>query len=354
MLSRNTYLEVYLNKIENNVKEIIRKNSNYEYFFGVVKADSYGLSDEKTVSSIIKGGCNYLAVATFEEAMHIRKNFKEIPILCLGIIPKEYLEECIENNITITVNSLEYVKEIEDLLNEKLKVHIKLNTGMNRLGISSKEELRKVYKILVDKNVNVEGIYSHIYDAGNKERYEKQIAKYEELIGEVDLEKIKIRHISASEALVNYEKPEFINGCRLGIIMYGFTDCKNLKLESTFKLKSEVIQINELEKGETVGYGGMYTAKEKTKIAVIPIGYEDGIIRKNTGRDVFINNKRYPIVGNVCMDMMFIKIDNDVKVHDVVEVLKDNEHVNEVANHLETISYEVMCSIGKRVPRINK
>ena len=136
--------------------------------------------------------------------------------------------------------------------------------------------------------------------------------------------------------------------------MYGFTDCKNLKLESTFKLKSEVIQINELEKGETVGYGGMYTAKEKTKIAVIPIGYEDGIIRKNTGRDVFINNKRYPIVGNVCMDMMFIKIDNDVKVHDVVEVLKDNEHVNEVANHLETISYEVMCSIGKRVPRINK
>ena len=136
--------------------------------------------------------------------------------------------------------------------------------------------------------------------------------------------------------------------------MYGFTNCDKLELESTFKLKSEIIQINKLETGDTVGYGGIYTAKGKEKIAVIPIGYEDGIIRKNTGRDVYINNKRYPIVGNVCMDMMFVKVDDDVKVHDTVEVLKDIEHVEEVSKHLETISYEVMCSIGKRVPRIYK
>ena len=133
--------------------------------------------------------------------------------------------------------------------------------------------------------------------------------------------------------------------------MYGFTNIKELSLESTFKLKSEVIQINELLEGETLGYGGMYMAKEKTKIAVVPLGYEAGIIRKNTGRDVFINNKRYPIIGNVCMDMLFVKIDDSVKLHDAVEVLKDIEHVEEVAKHLDTIGYEVMCSIGKRVPR---
>lgn len=354
MLSRNTYMEIYLNKIENNVRKIIEKNNNYEYYFGVVKANCYGTGDIETVKSIIAGGCNYLAVATYEEAIHTRKNFNEIPILCLGIIPKEYLEESIKNNITITINSLEYLNEVIDVLNENVKAHIKLNTGMNRLGISNKEELKKVYDILENKKVNIEGIYSHIYDACNEERYNKQINKYYELIKMIDFEKIKIRHISASEAIVNYEKPEFINGCRLGIIMYGFTNCKELNLESTFKLKSEVIQINQLEEGETVGYGGMYTATEKTKIAVVPIGYADGIIRKNTGRDVFINNKRYPIVGNVCMDMMFIKVDDSVKVHDTVEVLKDNEHIEEVAKHLETISYEVMCSIGKRVPRINK
>lgn len=354
MLSRNTYIEVYSNKIENNVRKIVKNYNDYKYYFGVVKADSYGLSVENTVNSIISGGCNYLAVATFEEALKIREKYKEISILCLGIIPKEYLNECIENNITITINSIHYLNEIHDLLSEKLKVHIKLNTGMNRLGIKNKEELKKVFRILDDKKVNIEGIYSHIYDVGNENRYKEQIKNYEEFINQIDVTKIKIKHISASDALTNYEKPEFINGCRLGIIMYGFTNNKELNLESTFKLKSEVIQINELEKGEKLGYGGMYIAKEKTKIAVVPIGYEDGIIRKNTGREVFINNKRYPIVGNVCMDMMFVKIDDDVKLHDTVEILKDNEHVEETAKHLETISYEVMCSIGKRVPRIIK
>lgn len=139
-----------------------------------------------------------------------------------------------------------------------------------------------------------------------------------------------------------------------GIIIYGFVNYKELNLESIFKVKSEVIQINELEKGEVLGYGGTYIAREKEKIAVIPIGYADGIIRKNKGRDVFINEKRYPIVGNVCMDMLFVKVDDKVKIHDIVEILKDNEHVEEVAKHLETISHEIMCSIGKRVPRIYK
>lgn len=354
MLSRNTYMEIYPNKLECNLKKIINKYNNYDYYFGVIKADCYGTGNVENVKSILSGGCNYLAVATYEEAIHIRKNFKEIPILCLGIIPKEYLEESIKNNITITLNSLEYLNEVIDVLNKNVKVHIKLNTGMNRLGISNKDELKKVYEILENKKINIEGIYSHIYDAENEERYNKQINKYYELIKKIDFEKIKIRHISASEALVNYEKPNFINGCRLGIIMYGFTNCKEINLESTFKLKSEVIQIHQLETGETLGYGGMYTATKKTKIAVVSIGYADGIIRKNKGRDVFINNKRYQIVGNICMDMMFIKVDDDVKVHDIVEVLRDNEHVEEVAKYLDTISYEVMCSIGKRVPRINK
>ena len=353
MLSRNTYMEVDLDKIKSNVKKIKNKYNDYEYYFGVVKADCYGLGYAKTVKSIIEGGVNYLAVATYEEAIIVRNEFKEIPILCLGIIPKEYLEESIKNNITITINSLEYLNEIKSELNENVKVHIKLNTGMNRLGISNEEELKEVYEILENSKINIEGIYSHIYDACNEERYQKQIEKFQELIKEIDIEKIKIRHIAASETIVNYEKPSYINGCRFGIIMYGFTK-ENLNLESTFKLKSEVIQINTLEEGETVGYGGMYTAIEKTKIAVVPIGYADGIIRRNTGRDVFINDRRYKIVGNICMDMMFIKVDDEVKVHDTVEILKDINHVEETAKHLDTIEYEVMCSILKRVSRIYK
>ena len=223
---------------------------------------------------------------------------------------------------------------------------------MNRLGISNEDELKEVVKILKDNNIEIEGIYTHIYNASNKKHYEEQVEKFKKITGKIDIKKIKIVHISASEATMNYPKLNFTNGCRLGIVMYGFYGPKDLNLKSTFVLKSEVIQINEVKKGETVGYNGTHTAEKNEKIAVVAIGYADGVIRKNKGRFVYINDKKYEIVGNVCMDMMFVKVDDTVKVHDMVYVLKDNEHIEEVANYLETIPYEVICLIGKRVNRI--
>lgn len=351
---RNTYVEINLKNIENNVKKIIKKYSDYKYYFGVVKADSYGHDDLKTVKAIIDGGCNYLCVATLDEAIEIRKELKEIPILCLGVINKDYIEICEKENVTITINSLEYMKELEKINVTNLKAHLKINTGMNRLGIKEKEELKEVYEIAKNKNIEIEGIYTHIYEASNKEKYEKQIRNFENITQEIPLNEIKIIHTSASEAMANYNKPENVNGCRLGIIIYGFTNKKELELQSTFKLKSEIIQINNLKPGDTVGYNGTYTAKGNERIAVVPIGYADGIIRKNTGRTVFIKGQEYKIVGNVCMDMLFVKVDESVKVYDEVEILKDIEHIENVSKHLETIPYEVLCSIGKRVPRVYK
>ena len=351
-LPRNTYVEINLTNIKENVRKIINKYKEYDYYFGVVKADSYGHDGLESVKAIIEGGCNYLAVATLEEALIIRKEIKDIPILCLGVIPCEYIDICIKNNITISITSLEYAKELLNINCKNLKVHIKLNTGMNRLGISNSKEIEEVNNILKEKQIQLEGIYSHIYNANNIEDYEEQLDKFKELIKDIDISKIKIIHISASEALVNYQKTEFINGCRLGIIMYGFTKNKELNLKSTFSLYSEIIQINTINKGDVVGYNGIYQAKaDNEKIAVVPIGYADGIIRKNTGRTVFINDKEYNIVGNICMDMLFVKIDNTVKVHDKVVILKDIKHIEQVAQYLETIPYEVLCSIGKRVPR---
>ena len=133
-----------------------------------------------------------------------------------------------------------------------------------------------------------------------------------------------------------------------------FKEIKNLKWSQIVKLISEVVQIHNLKKGEVVGYNGIFKAEEDTKIGVIPVGYADGIIRKNTGRYVYINNKKYKIVGNVCMDMLFVEIDEEVHLYDKVEVLKDNKHIKETANHLETIPYEILCQIGGRVPRIYK
>ncbi len=346
---RQTYMEVYLDNIKNNVSKIINKYNNYEYYFGVVKADCYGHGME-AVKAIVQGGCNYLAVAILEEAVKIRQLGITTPILCLGYIDPKYVDVCIQNNVTITITSLTYAKELIKYDIKNLKCHIKINTGMNRLGMNNPDDVIETINILKNKT-DIEGIYTHIYEADNEINTNIQFNKFENIVKKSNYN-FKIIHAQASDALTNYDKLDFINGCRLGIIMYGFNN--KIPLESTFKLKSQVIQIHEIKDNTTVGYNGLYEAKEGDRIAVIAIGYDDGVIRKNTGRNIYINNIAYPIVGNICMDMMFVKVDDKVNLYDEVEIIKDVEHTNEIATYLETIPYEVMCSIGKRIPRIYK
>lgn len=346
---RNTYVEINLNNIKYNVKKLIERYNEYKYYFGVVKADCYGHDDNKVVKTIIDAGCNYLVVATLDEALEIRKEFNEIPILCLGIINPKYIDICILNNITITVNNYEYLKKI-NVTNKNLKVHIKVNTGMNRLGVNNKDEFNKMYNEIKNR-FQLEGIYTHIYNPCNKNDTLKQWEVFEMITSDINLEEVPIVHVGASEATEYYVKRSYANGCRLGISMYGLVDYDNIDFKPTFSLYSEVIQINDVT-DETVGYNGAYKVNGNEKIAVVATGYADGIIRKNTGRNVFINNKSYNIVGNICMDMLFVKVDDSVKVGDKVVIIKDIEHIKKIAKHLDTITYEVICSIGKRVPRI--
>lgn len=348
---RNTYVEVKLKNIEHNVKTLIKEYSNYKYYFGVAKADCYGHYGMETIEAIIRGGCNYIAVATLDEALEIRKSISNIPILCLGIIPIEYVEECIKHNITITISNHDYLDKLIQEQYNNLKIHIKINTGMNRLGVNNKEEFNSMYQIIKNSNFTLEGIYTHIYNSSDKNITEKQFEKFEEITSDINLEEIPIVHIGASDTTTKYPKLPYANGCRFGIAMYGFVENDELDLLPTFSLYSEVIQINNIE-NETVGYNGSYKANDKEKIAVIPIGYADGIIRKNTGRNVYINEKTYDIVGNICMDMLFVKVDDSVKVGEKVILIKDIEHIKQIAKHLETIPYEVLCSIGKRVTRV--
>ena len=344
-------MEVYLDNIKYNVEKIINKYHDYEYYFAVVKASCYGLGLEP-IKKMLEAGCNYLSVATLEEALEIRKLYKDIDILTFGIVDLKYLDLCIENNITITISNIEYLEELIKLKPTDVKVHLKLNTGMNRLGIKRQEEVDYAYNLLLNSNIYLEGIYTHIYDSSNYEHTTNQYKTFEFLTQNIDLNKIKIVHIDASTSLINYPKKEYCNGCRLGIIMYGLEDNSN-NLLSTYKLKSKIIQINEIE-NESVGYSAKYKTDKKELIGVVPIGYADGFIRKNTGGFVYINNNRYEIVGNICMDMLFVRIDEKVKVGDEVELIKDNNHINEIAKHLDTISYEISCLIGDRVPRIYK
>lgn len=346
-LYRNTYAKINLSNIYDNITTIKNKY-DYEYYIAVVKANCYG-HGLKAIEPMIKAGCNYLAVATLDEALNVRALYPNIPILCLGIIYKKDLEVCLQHNITITINSKEYFDSIKEL-NLPLKVHLKLNTGMNRLGLKITNDVNYIISAIEQTNYILEGIYTHIYNPNNEFDTHNQLDKFYDLCSNIDLTKIKIVHIAASDTLTKYPKQKFINGVRLGIIMYGFSDM--LELKSTFSLHSAIAQINPVNNEEKVGYNGDYKPQDNELIGVVQIGYADGIIRAYKGNTVFINNKEYTIVGNICMDMLFIKIDNDAKTYDEVILLKDNVHIMQTAKHLHTIPYEVLCTISNRVPRI--
>lgn len=343
---RNTYANINLKNIKYNVNKIITKYDNYNYYIGVVKADSYGHNGYEVVKAIIEGGCNYLAVSSLDEAITVRKNF-DIPILCLGIINPIYMDICEKNNIDITVDNIDYLNQIK---NYKLNIHLKIDTGMNRLGIKEKFELNNILGEVNNSNLKIKGIYTHIYEANNKENTKIQIDKFKEITSDINLNDIDIVHIAQSDTLINYPKIDFCNGCRLGIIMYGLTN-DNLDLKSTVELVSEIIEIKQIKKGETVSYNGTYKALKDELIGIVPIGYADGVNRHLKGSYIYINNKEYEIIGNICMDMLMLKIDDSVKLYDKVYVYKDINHIKKLSNYLSTIPYELICNISKRVER---
>lgn len=344
----NTYVNINYTEITNNIKKIINEFNNYDYYFGVVKANCYGHDLSKSLDSILAGGCNYLAVANIDEAIAVRKLNSTIPILCLGFVHKDLFIKCYTYNISISINSLDYAKEISEF-GKSLTVHLKVNTGMNRYGISSFESVLKCIELL--STCNIEGIFSHIYDSSSAQLTSTQINFFENLLSKFDENRFRIRHIQSSSSLAHMYHSNRFNAVRLGIIMYGFTNY-NLNLSSTFNLVSTIVQLQHLDVHDTLGYNSSYRALERETIAIVPVGYADGVIRKNTGRFVYINDKKFQIVGNICMDVLFVKVDKTVSLHDKVHVLRDNSHILEVADYLDTIPYEIISTIGPRVPRL--
>ena len=376
---RKTYVKINNKALTNNIKEIISKYNNYKYYFGVVKGNAYGHGDY-IVNDLIKGGINYLAVSSLEEAISIRKYNKEIPILCLEPISIEYIKDILDNDVTITIESIDYVKElINKKLDKQLKVHIKLDTGMSRLGFTNKEELNDSINLLKDnKNILLEGIYTHIATSGiNDIYYDKQISTFNYLTKDINLKEIPIIHIGRSMTLVNHSKLDFVNGIRLGICMYGFNNSikeptglrkfkrdrllkklnisettltNDLNLKTAFSLYTEVMSIRNVKKGSFVGYGANYIANEDIIVATLPIGYVDGM--NKLMKYVSINNKKYEIIGDICMDMTMIKIDDTIKLHDKVEIFGDNISIREVSRRLNTNAYHIVTGITTRVPRV--
>ena len=381
---RKTYAIIDEDKLKNNIKEIKAKYNNYKYYIGVVKNNAYN-HGIKIINSLIEGGVNYLAVSSLEEALDARKYNSEIPILCLEVIDLDYIYDCINNNVTITVESLEYLEKLNKIkLDFPIKIHLKLNTGMNRLGISEVKEVNKCVSIILEnKNLVLEGIYTHFATSGISDKYyDDQMKKFQELTKDIDLTSIPIVHLGRSLTLVNNDKPDFVNGIRLGIIMYGFSQSikedtslrgklraikrkklikkfnisktyltNDLNLKTAFSLYSNVMTIKKVKNKEFVGYGANFFADRDIKVAIIPIGYADGVTIKY--KNVFIKGKKCQIIAD-SMDMLMVKVDNNVKIGDKVEIFGENISIREASRNNGCNSYRLFNMITNRVPRIYK
>lgn len=375
---RPTYIRINGDNLESNVKNIIKNYPSYKYYFGVVKNNAYH-HGFYSVKYLINGGVNYLAVSSLEEALEIRKYNTEIPILILEPIKPEFIYDAINNNITITVSSMDQANDITMMsFKDKLKIHLKVDSGMNRLGFKDKTRLSRAYHVLrVMKNVEVEGIYTHFSTSGVQDRYYNEfLERFRKITSSIDLSEIKIVHADRSITLTTHDKIHEVNGVRLGIIMYGFDqkipegnffrklkrkflqkelDITNvhlsnkLKLKYAFNVSSEVIEFRRAVTGEAVGYGQSFKVNYPMYIATVPIGYADGVTKEFS--KVVVNGRICKIVAD-SMDMIMIASEKLFRVGDKVVIIGPDFTIRDISRRLGENAYHTLNRFSTRLAYI--
>lgn len=361
----NKYIEINKSVLKENVKEIIKHNQ-YQYYIGIVKADAYG-HGYGIVNTLIEAGINYLAVASLDEALKVRGENSDIPILILNPINLNDINVAIKNNFTLTISNKEDFEKLIHLNSKNIKVHIKLDTGLNRLGFNTKEDFEYVNnKINEENNIILEGLYTHLSSSlYPDEFYNIQINKFEELTKSIDLNDIPIIHIFKSNTTYYLDSLPFCNAVRLGVLMYGVLpdttniphqikeefDKRFININTSFKLISKVIEVKKVYKGDFIGYNKSYELKEDSVIGIVPIGYSDGIPMTNDKNYVVINDNKYKIIGSINMNVMTVLIDDSVKINDKVTIV-DNNSIYDYIKHNKIRAQIVFGALDSNLPKI--
>lgn len=369
---RPVWAEVDLKAIENNIKEIKRVAKDKE-IIAVVKADAYGHGALDVVPVLLKNGADRLAVAVITEAIELREAGINVPILILGYTPISFADDIINYDIEQTVFDLNYAKELSKAalrLGKKAKIHISLDTGMGRIGfIPNEESINAIEEISKLDGIEITGMFTHFStaDEADKNYTREQFEKYKWTVDQLEKRDINvgIKHVANSATIIDLEE-YYYDAIRPGIILYGYypsneVNKEKIKIRPALTLKSHVIHLKEVKEGTYISYGRKYVTKGIEKIATLPIGYADGYTRLLSGKvKVIINNKLVPVVGRICMDQCMVNVSelDSVKVGDEVILLGETENckynADNIAKEIDTISYEILCMIGKRVPRVYK
>lgn len=357
---RDTWAEIDLDAITHNVKQIKDLHPTKE-IFAVVKANGYGHGDAEVSKVAIEAGVSCLAVSGLDEALRLRNSGIEVPILVLGMTRLKDVPLAAENNISLTAHDEMWIEHLVSLpLTTPVKVHLKIDSGMHRLGLMTEEQVQKNFnRLKMAPMVEVEGVFTHMATAdSDKEYLGHQIETFKRLIANLDLSDVKYVHLENTATLLQKEF-DFDHGIRLGLGLYGINPDKEFipiefELKPALKLLSNLVQVKKIKKGDKVGYGATYEAQEDEWIGVVPIGYADGWTRSHQGRHVIVNGYECEIIGRVCMDQMMIRLPKQFPMGTEVTLIGDGMPVERVAAEVGTISYEILCLISDRVPRVYK
>lgn len=388
--TRPTWLEISLTAIEHNTRQIRQIIGPTCLLMSVVKANAYGHGAIQTSKAVLQAGADRLAVASLSEAIELRNNGIQTPILVLGYTPSYQAAEAVQSNVTLTVFDHDLAKALADVVahtDKLVPIHIKINTGMNRLGLLPKNALNFIREVSTLRNIQIEGIYTHFATADQFDQsfMHAQFEKFKALLKELELNDLRppIAH-AANSAATFFLPASHLQMVRTGIATYGLhPDAEEAKLPSGFRpalrWKAIVAQVAELQKGDSVSYGREFIAESPMKIAIIPVGYADGFPRKPYHwSHVSIHGQPAPIVGRVCMDQTIVDVthiklksskttsgkawNKTDKLPDAVcqgdEVILIDTHgemglsADEVGRQLHTINYDVISRILSRVPRI--
>jgi alanine racemase len=360
---RDTWVEVNLDAISHNVKSMKHHIGEDTEIIAVVKANGYGHGALKVAETALASGATMLAVAFLDEAIALRHSGIEAPILILGATRAADAQLAITYNITLTVFSLDWLNEAKQYIETgKLQLHVKLDTGMSRLGVRESEDLATIFNFVKESSeFTITGIFTHFATADEKDLhyFHAQYEKFQELLRAVSHQGLLV-HCGNSATGLRFPG-KLYNAVRLGISMYGLSPSAEIKnelpfiLEEAFSLHAKLVHVKRIPKGTKVSYGATYEAEEDEWIGTIPIGYADGWIRSLRDSDVLIEGRHAPLVGRICMDQCMVRLPYEIPVGTTVTFIgkQHNERisVDEVAKRLNTINYEVTCMISSRVPR---
>ncbi len=360
---RPTLAEVKLDNIKHNIHALTEDLPKEVKIMAVIKADGYGHGSYEVAKAAIEAKASYLAVALVEEGIELRKKgIKDIPILVLGYTPSHSLEEIQKFSLTPTIYNLDLAKEINEKCNKKMKVHIKVDTGMGRLGIQTENVNTFLLELEKMDNIEVEGIFTHYATADEKTNpfAKEQFKKFKEVLSNLPYD-IPIKHIANSAGVMENLTDEGFNMVRLGIAMYGLYPSEeqigsHIKLKPALELKTSIAHLKKVAANTPISYGMTYKTRGESEIATLPIGYADGYFRGFSNKGyMLVNGKKAPVVGRVCMDYTMIDVTGlGAKLGDEVIVysLEGENKVDNMAKLVGTINYELVCAISKRVPRI--